>query len=324
MSLLSKIFIILVFVVAVAKLAVDATLFAQRTDWKDKFLKETNWHYQTIHIKNAEIQAQMIEIANLKGFIEIQRDEKRRLETENANKSTRISQLQRNFDAYKANFEVVQAEQAAFIRQLQVQIAQIEQTIRKNDELRNQIRQVIAEKNTSIAELQEARQMKEQYMHMLAELERNHISLAKDKKRMEEKIYAMAQRGYPVEIGGPSRPLDGRVRAADNQIGIAIISIGRDEGVREGDTFTIYRGSRFIAKGVADTVDRAWTSLRIQASVKTDDIQAGDMVSNHIYNMGMSPEEYKRRELEKPPAPDGPGPEPAPLPEGGEEEEEEE
>ena len=38
MSTLSKVFVILVFVIALVKLGVDVTLFAQKVDWKDKFV----------------------------------------------------------------------------------------------------------------------------------------------------------------------------------------------------------------------------------------------------------------------------------------------
>ena len=69
MSLLSKLFVILVFVIALVKLGIDVTLFAHKVDWKDKFVKEVNYHYQTQQIKNAEIAAREMEIENNKVFI---------------------------------------------------------------------------------------------------------------------------------------------------------------------------------------------------------------------------------------------------------------
>ncbi len=42
---------------------------SEAESWKEKFLKEINYHYQTQQIKNAEIVAREIEIVNLKGQI---------------------------------------------------------------------------------------------------------------------------------------------------------------------------------------------------------------------------------------------------------------
>ena len=40
-------------------------------DWKDKFVKEVNYHYATQQVKNAEIAAHQLEIANQRIFIQI-------------------------------------------------------------------------------------------------------------------------------------------------------------------------------------------------------------------------------------------------------------
>jgi polyhydroxyalkanoate synthesis regulator phasin len=42
---------------------------AQAEDWKDKFIREVNYHYQTQQQKNAEIAARDLEIENQKSFI---------------------------------------------------------------------------------------------------------------------------------------------------------------------------------------------------------------------------------------------------------------
>ena len=90
MSLLSKLFVILVFVIALIKLGIDVTLFAQKVDWKDKFIKEVNYHYQTQQIKNAEIAARDMEVENQRAFMAILADRINTLDTENSGKAARI------------------------------------------------------------------------------------------------------------------------------------------------------------------------------------------------------------------------------------------
>jgi len=69
-----------------------------------------------------------------------------------------------------------------------------------------------------------------------------------------------------------------------NEIGMVVISIGKDDGVLEGDEFTAYRGGDFVAKIVLDRADRKWAAGKIV--LKKTDPRVGDDVSNHIYVSG--------------------------------------
>ncbi len=48
--------------------------------WKDRYLQEVNYHYQTQQIKNAEIAARELEIENQKSYIVILEDRIRQLD----------------------------------------------------------------------------------------------------------------------------------------------------------------------------------------------------------------------------------------------------
>jgi hypothetical protein len=71
MSTLSKVFVILVLLVAVMKLGVDVALFAHRVDWKDKYIKEADWNVQNQQMKNAEIADLELQKTNFKEYIGI-------------------------------------------------------------------------------------------------------------------------------------------------------------------------------------------------------------------------------------------------------------
>ncbi len=281
MSTLSKVFVILVFLVALVKLGVDATLFAQRVDWKDKFVKEVNYHYQTQQIKNAEIQDLILQRENLNEFNKILNDKINMLDIESAAKSQQIANLQRQFDAVDSNFKKLIADVDVFVRQLEVQITQITEMSNKVEDYRQKLVKAAAEKSTAVQELQYARQEAEVLSKSLAGLEENHVSLARDKKRLEETINALNQRGIDTDLVTPKKLLEGKVTAVSSEIGLVVISIGRDAGVLEGNEFTIYRGGQFVAKITIDRVDRGWSAGRV--TLKKDDPRVSDDVSNSIF-----------------------------------------
>ena len=246
MSLLSKMFVILVFVIALVKLGIDVTLFAQKVDWKDKFVKEVNYHYQTQQIKNAEIAARDMEVDNQRAFIAILSDKINTLDTENSAKAARIGDLQRQLDFSNTQLAKIEADTQVFVRQLEVQLAQIQELNTKVDEHRAKLSKSLNEKALAVSELQYARQLAERLQQDLGQLEEKHVEMARDKKHLEEKINAIAAAGGNVNVA-PKAPLNGKVTAVANEIGLVVISVGKDAGVAEGDEFTLYRGGDFVA-----------------------------------------------------------------------------
>lgn len=282
MSTLSKVFVILVFVIALVKLGVDVTLFAQKVDWKDKFVKEVNYHYQTQQIKNAEIAARDLEIDNQKSFIGILNDRIAVLDTENSAKAQRINDLVRESVEKQTLLTKLEADVQVFVRQLEVQLAQIQELTTKVEEHRIKLAKAVAEKATAVAEVQYARQQSERLSQDLASLEEKHVDMAREKKLLEEKINAIALAGGSSAVNvAPRKPLEGKVTAVANEIGLVVISIGKDAGVLEGDEFTIFRGGDFVAKIVIDRADRSWAAGKVV--LKKTDPRVADDASNHIF-----------------------------------------
>jgi len=280
MSLLSKMFVILVFLVALVKLGVDVTLFAQKVDWKDKFVKEVNYHYQTQQIKNAEIAARDVEVDNQRQFVTILNERISVLDTENSAKATRITEINRQLDFANTQLQKFEADMQVFVRQLEVQLAQIQELTTKVEEHRGKLAKALSEKTLLAAEVQYARQASERLQHDLAQLEEKHVEMARDKKHLEEKINHLKDLGYRTDIA-PKKPLEGKVTAVANEIGLVVISIGRDDGVLENDEFTVYRGGDFVAKIVVDKADRKWSAGKVV--LKKTDPRVADDVSNHIF-----------------------------------------
>ncbi len=280
MSTLSKVFVVLVFVVALFKLGVDATLFAQRVDWKDKFVKEVNYHYQTQHIKNAEISDLNVQVESLNNYNQKLKEKIDALDNERASLATRLASQGRDMDSLQANYQKLTATLEVQVRQLDVQLTQIQEMTNKVEDYRTRLGKANTEKLTAVQELQYVRQEAERLSKDLAGLEDSHQALAREHLRTKEIIAELNKRGVQTDLVTPSRVLEAKVTAVDANIGLVIVSIGRDDGVLEGNEFTIYRGSNFVAKIVVDKVDRKWSAARV--TLKKEDPRVSDDVSNNV------------------------------------------
>jgi septal ring factor EnvC (AmiA/AmiB activator) len=284
MSTLSKVFVVLVFFASVFFLGITATLFAQKVDWKDKFGKEVVYHYQTQQEKNAEIAVMKVEIDNVQGNLDILREKLAQKETELAGRSVRLSDAQRELDVKTSLLTKLEANLQVFVRQLEVQLAQYQDMTTKVDQYRKKM--VVLQNQSSIAmqELQYARQEQERLSRDLAELEAKHVEVAREKNRLEENIAHLEQSGIRTTIG-PRKKLEGRVQAVSSEIGLVVIDLGQEAGVMVGDEFTVYRGSKFVAKIVIEKTDAKWSAGRVEA--KRDNPQVADNVSNQILMSGV-------------------------------------
>jgi beta-lactamase regulating signal transducer with metallopeptidase domain len=101
---------------------------------------------------------------------------------------------------------------------------------------------------------------------------------------LDELIFLQSGRSKPSapppSVTAPRIPLIGKITAVATEIGLVIISIGKDDGVVEGDELTIQRAGEFVAKILIDRLDRKWSAGKVFQK-KSDPLVADD-VTNHL------------------------------------------
>jgi len=87
----------------------------------------------------------------------------------------------------------------------------------------------------------------------------------------------------PVKPGQeiPRKPVDPWVTAIAPEIGMVVISAGKDDRVQVGDEFTVYRKTEFVAKIKIDRADHKWSAGKVIS--KRSEPRVGDLVSNSIF-----------------------------------------
>ncbi len=84
--------------------------------------------------------------------------------------------------------------------------------------------------------------------------------------------------GEVVEVVPPRKALEGKVTAVAVEIGLVLLSIGKADGVLEGDEFTVTRGGEFVARLTIDRAEKTWAAGRI--TFKKSDPRVADDVKS--------------------------------------------
>jgi len=176
------------------------------------------------------------------------------LDTENSGNAARMNDLQRMIDAAYTQTAKYRADMEVFQRQLELQVTEVETLTTRVEEHRTKL----------------SKQPKG-----LSELQEEEVTLPK--------ATSMVQAGGNVNVV-PKKPLEAKVTAVAPEIGLVVISMGKDDGLLEGDEFTVDRGGEFVAKIVLDRSDRKWSAGK--TVLKKGDPRVGDDVSNHVFVAG--------------------------------------
>lgn len=277
MGTLTKVLIVLNFIFAVVMFCVQAVLFAQREDWKMKWVEEANNHTKTIMVKDAEIQYQIREnnskdtlIASLSTRINELITEVENTKRSLNDKTNDLSNLQRAFDNLAANYN----EMKTHMQTLESARSNLQ---RQYEEISERFNQLAKQKDTSVQELLTLKQKLDSVNAQAAELETRIAALIKEKKDLELIIANLEKMGIQVNIL-PEKPVRGKVVSYDETRQVAAIDVGKDHGVQVAQKFSIIRGSNFVASGKVIDVERDYSILKIEYTQLKPEI--GDSCTN--------------------------------------------
>jgi archaellum component FlaC len=281
MSTLSKLFVVMVLVLALVLLGVNATLFAMRADFKHKWVEETRHHFQTQMVNSAQMSEMTSRIALQNEALAALRTDLENKQNDLNSVTGRLASTEKELQTRNTDVEKLNTNLSTLTRAVETQgqqVATFEAEAKAHRERANaaNARAMTAEQNLQYR-IQEVTALTKD----LGSLENQHQELARERQRLQEIIANLNARGIDTTGVAPRKALSGQVTAVASELDLVVISIGRDAGVNEGDEFTIYRGNSFVGKIAVDRVDRAWASGRITLKGK-EDPRIGDQASNNV------------------------------------------
>jgi len=282
MSVIAKILVVINLVLAVVFLGTSSTYLGQKESWKlqkEKVERDLNQEIETLKTNLTNVSNNYKEQQQL------------------------TSKAQTDYTDVKAKFESKEEEYKKLdvtYNTLLGQVEKLAQTAKDLqatiDQLAKDKTQALADRETALTEKQAAvdgenKAVTEQRRlegviadkeEMQANLEKQIVSLTEDLDKTKLVVAAYEQQVGKLStvIGVPM--LKAMVSGVDNSLNIVMLSIGRDDQVKVGYEFTIYRGSEYVGKVVIDRVEKDYCSGQSKKEIEKSPIQVGDQATTRF------------------------------------------
>jgi SMC interacting uncharacterized protein involved in chromosome segregation len=276
MSVIAKILIVLNLVLAVVFLGASATFLGQQESWKKKH----------DDIKTASAA----EIADLKAQRDGANRTARDQETLASQRQEQIAEVQGILQAKESEYTQITERYSTLLGQYERLSQTYKDAIALNDSLTQQKNALINEKDAALTEkrnaIEEMNAAVTERKRVEGELESAQMDKSELAKRMTEladqhESQTVLLEAYVEKFGSLADVMNpptikARVTAVDNNLNIVMLSVGRDDGVKKGFAFTVYRGNEYIGKVIIDKVEADYASGYSVKELEQGAIQVGD------------------------------------------------
>ena len=294
MSLALRIFIVLVLVLTLAFMFVQMTLFATRENWKRRWDADTKalagelkQATQLVTSESARAVRSENQVAMLQKEVLDAQASNKQLENQITERSTRIQNLERDIARAQQDFNALKED-------YQAQSKSLDMVRTRNGELTNiasVARGVAFNLNVKLAEVED------DLNNLQTEFTRRSEDLTKKDEELKQAnaFVGQVREKFPNvytalkdEKGNTEmlRAVVAQVRTgADGKPDFVMLSIGKQEGVVEGQEFIVYRDNKYICKVRVEKVMNDMAPARvIPNSINTNGltVQQGDLAANRL------------------------------------------
>lgn len=287
MSLLAKVFVVIMTVLIMVYLGVSATLYQYRRDWRNAYAKVKERNKTMTQLAAREIDQLRLGIKSKNEFISVKQEEVRNLKNEldklNVDYASLTKLKLKADDDLRAEHTLHEKSNAM--------AEQFSTDLRKERDLTRELTTNLdtANRRREIAEGQVARltQLKTSLETDIGTLRGQYSDARKALKEKETILAMLEDAGVNVLsiVSGPPMPsIDARVSAVKNDVNPALVllSVGQDDKVEKGFHFSIYRGNEFVGKVVVEKVLANSCGCRVLFTKEGQTIQAGDSAGTRL------------------------------------------
>lgn len=253
MNAVSKVLIVLIFLMSVGFAVSQIILFGKRDNYGTKYLEEMDGRVRAQEAlkkeeaKNADLtksaasarQALEAQVAQLEGDLADAKTVADDLRSEGDKLSASLTAMTTNV----TSAEALQAEAAKTQEQLRQQILALNATIEEKLAEIAKLDAELADRNGNIDELQ----------HELSETKIAYQKTSNEEERLQAIIGQLVARGVQIPPA-PLPVINGRVVRVDNEAMVAVVDRGKVDGVKPNTQFTLYGDGQYVAKLLIDNV----------------------------------------------------------------------
>jgi len=251
MSMVSKVFVVLNFIFAMAFMVATLTLYAKKVNWVQESIKN-------VQVRNA-LKYQLDELKErYDKDIASQNETIRQKISKIDNLNTEIAGLRSENEKYTRNNAELRAAVNQQASNLQALTSRFDDLKKSNDQLQADLDAMRKERDKAVA----AREFAEvQAIETMADLKESEAELMQLAKKNHELVEEILQKDYLLEearkrgfdprvlMAGISKvPIAGRVLQVEEAVGLVILNVGEKDKVKPGMEFVISRGSQYVGK----------------------------------------------------------------------------
>lgn len=283
MTLVGKIFTVLIFVMSLVFMSFAVMVFATHTNWKEVALNTTPTANKPLGLKK-----QLEDVYTAKRALEVELERfKTQLAEHQAARRAALATLQVKMEALAADLTSAQDELAKLtsahteaVQKLGVAEANMEKAINEVGQLRTDIVAITQDRDEKLQRAVALTDTVNQATLKLNQLEERKMQLldqvAQQKKVMD--TYGLTVT-TPIESIPPK--VDGMITAVSENDRVEI-SLGSDDGLRVGHKLEVFRGSEYLGKIVLSKVSANRAVGEVVKEFKKGPIRKGDKVATRI------------------------------------------
>jgi predicted nucleic acid-binding Zn-ribbon protein len=285
MSVLAKVFVIINLVFSIAFLTVSGALYHHKMNWREQFLNLQNNYKNLKERDKGEIDKLNHTISDYNDYIQ--------------QRETKIVELQQRIDEEGQKYRDSRMNLALETQEMTLLLADHSRTIiiltRLDDELKglktlcnylqDMFNKAMAQKNTAENQVTRLTNIKLDLEKDLSDLGKSNTKTRKELNDTRLVLQALELFGIPVKkiaLLAPPPSIEAVVLAYDEPTRLVVLSVGRKNEVVEGYQFTVWRGSRFVARIQVTEVRPDWSACRVMFEATGEKIQKGDLAATRL------------------------------------------
>jgi hypothetical protein len=265
---------------AVGYVSVTATLWHHRRDWRESYKSiEMDYRDMEDHYK-AQIISYRVLIKDRDTIISKRNDIIAKLEDS-------IMAISNDMEAAVTNYATTKQDMVTLLNdhtRVLIILSGKDETIRNvtqaRDDYRQKFEKVRRQKDTAESQLKRTTLIIHSLGRDITDLTKNYNDTRTELTNSQLILAQLRNKGVPIATlcaTMPPPPIAGAVVAVKEDVGLVLIDVGKKHGVKQGYEFTVYRGSRFIAKVVVEKVLHDMAGCRVL--FRKSDIREGDEAS---------------------------------------------
>jgi chaperonin cofactor prefoldin len=283
MSILARVFVILIFITTILYVSVQATLWHHARNWREAFTLLQRDYEELSQYNQAQIRALQEVIRNREDIITQRNGVITKLQASIRAIADDLAMAVTNYATVKQDLVTLLNDHTRVLLILSTKDQIIKSLTDARDDYKARFDRALRQKDTAENQVYRYAMIKSALEKDLSDLNKNYVRVRDELNDAQVTLAYINDLGFPVNtivVGMPAPPISAKVVGVKDSVSLVVLSVGSENGVKQGFEFTVYRGNLFVARVIVEKVLPKLCGCRIM--YKKGDIKSGDEAATHL------------------------------------------